>query len=97
MSSGLKMPKSMNKFFCKIYILAKKVKYISKIPVIRAKVSGKIIHIDLVGLITLIRYNGSKYSLLLIDIAIRVTTGVLLKEKRQVKVELPKYTENLQI
>ena len=44
-----------------------------------------------------IEYDGSKYGLLLTDDATRATTVVLLIEKSQVKVELPKHTENMQI
>lgn len=55
----------MSKFFCETCILAKQVKHIFKIPTIRAKVLDVIIRTDLVSLITLIKYNRSKYSLFL--------------------------------
>lgn len=55
MSSSLEIPKNINKFFCKTCVLAKQVKHIFKIPLIKAKVLEEIIHIDLVSFITLTR------------------------------------------
>lgn len=97
MSTGLEMPDSITKFFCETCVFAKQVKHIAKGPATRALVPGEVIHTDLVGPITPTGYDGSKYGLLLTDDATRATTGVLLKEKSQVKIELPKYTENIQI
>ncbi len=54
-------------FFCKIYILVKQVKYISKGPGIRAKILEKIIQTDLIKPIISTRYDRSKYDQLLTD------------------------------
>lgn len=96
MSTGIEMPNSISKFFCETCVLAKQAKNISKGPAIRALLPEKRIHTDLVGSITLIGYDDSKYGLLLTNDALRTTTGVLLKNKNQVKFELPKYTERMQ-
>lgn len=87
----------MNKFFCKTCVCIKQVKYIFKIPTIKAKVPGEIIHIDLVGSIISTEYDGSKYGQHLIDDVTCATMSILLKIKSQVKVEFLKYTENMQI
>lgn len=86
------MPNSITQFwlFCEICILTKQVKHISKVLIIKAKTPGKIIYIDLVGLIPLTEYNGSTYELLLTNNIIQATTRVLLRKKSQVKIELPK-------
>ena len=96
MSTKIEMPNNISKFFCKTCVLAKQAKHISKSLAIRVLLPRERIHIDLVGSITSIEYDGSKYDLLLIDDALRTTTGVLLKNKNQVKVELPKYTKRMQ-
>ena len=96
MSTGIEMPNSISKFFCKICMLAKQAKHISKDPATKALLPGERIYTDLVGPITPIRYDGSKYGLLLTNDALRTTMEVLLKNKNQVKVELPKYTEKMQ-
>ncbi len=96
MSTGIEMPKSISKFFCETCVLAKQAKHISKSPATRALLPGERINTDLVGPITPIGYDGFKYGLLLTDDASCTTTGVLLKNKNQVKVELPKYTERMQ-
>lgn len=51
---------------------------------------------NLARLIIFIRYNTFKYSLFLKDNVLRTTTRVLFKNKKQVKVELIKYTEKMQ-
>lgn len=91
------MPKSISKFFCETYVLAKQTKQIPKSPPTRALIPGERIYIDLVGQITPIGYDGSKYVLLLTDNASCTTTGVLLKNKNQVEVELSKYTKRMHI
>lgn len=63
----IKMPNSILKFFYKIYIFIKQIKYILKSPVIRVLLFKKKIYIDLVRLIIFIRYNGSKYNLFMIN------------------------------
>lgn len=75
------MAESIIKFFYETCVLAKQVKYISKIPTIRTKVLKEIIYIDLVDLITLTGYDRSKYGLFLIDNVIYAITDVLFKEK----------------
>lgn len=97
MSTGLEMPNSITQspLFCKTCILAKHVKHIPKGPATKAEISGRIIRTDLVRLAIPIGYDRSKYGLLLTDDAARATTGILLKTKSQVKIELPKYTARL--
>ena len=97
MSTRLEMPNSITKFFWEICVFAKHVKHIAKSLATRALVPGKVIHIDLVRPITPTGYDRFKYGLLLTDDVTHATTGVLFKEKNQVKFELPKYTENMQI
>lgn len=63
----IKIPNSILKFFYKIYIFIKQIKYILKSPAIRILLFRKKIYIDLVRLIILIRYNSSKYNLFIID------------------------------
>lgn len=48
----------------------------------RIKVIGKIIHIDLVGHITLMRYDKLKYDLVLIDDVTYVIMGICFKRKK---------------
>lgn len=62
-------------------MLAKQTKYIPKSPATKALIPGERIHIDLVRPITSVRYNNSKYGLLLTDNTSRTTTGVFLKNK----------------
>lgn len=92
----IEMLNSISKFFCKTCVLAKQAKHILKNPATKALFPGKRIYTDLIGPITFIGYDGSKYSLLLTDDALHTTTGVFLKNKNHVKVELPKYTERMQ-
>lgn len=94
-SIEIEIPNNILKFFCEIYILAKQVKYISNAPTIKALLPEKRIYTDLIGLFIPIGYDNSKYGLLLINDVSNTTTGVILKNKSHVKVELPKYTEKM--
>ena len=96
MSTRMEMLNSISKFFYKICVFVTQAKHISKNPITKTLLPEKRIYTDLVGPITSIGYNGSNYDLFLIDDALRTTMGVLLKNKNQVKVELPKYTEKMQ-
>ena len=96
MNTGIEMPHKISKFFCERYVLAKQAKHISKSPATKGLLPGVRIHTDLVGPIVSVGYDGSKYGLLLTDDVLRTTTGVLLKNKNPVKVEIPKYTERMQ-
>ena len=96
MSTAIEMSNSISKFLCERCVFAKQAKHISKGPATRALLPGERIYSDLVGPITPIGYDGSKYGLFLTDDASRTTTGVLLKNTNQVKVELPQYTERMQ-
>lgn len=96
MSTGLYILDSITKFFYETFVITKQVKHIAKDLAIKAFITGEIIYTDLVGPISpSIGYDGSKYSLLLIENATRTTTEVLLREKSQVKIEIPKYTKNI--
>ncbi len=75
------MPNSISKFFYETFVLAKQAKHISKSPATRALLPEKRINTDLVGPITPIGYDSSKYGLLLTDDASRTNTGVPLKNK----------------
>lgn len=82
-STKLEMLNSITQsfFLCEIYILANQVKHIFKRPDTRAEILGDIIHTNLVRPVRLIRYNKSKYGLLLTDYPIRLTKKILLKKK----------------
>lgn len=75
------MPNNISKFFCKINMLAKQVKYISTSSAIRALFPKERIYTDLVKPITFIRYNNSKYDIFLTDNTLCTTLGVFLKNK----------------
>lgn len=92
MSSDLKIPESINCIFLK------KGKYIFKVYITRIKVSRKIIYLNLVDFIIPIRYEKStKNSLFLTDDATYTRISMFFKKKSQVKVELLKYIQNMQI
>lgn len=81
MSTGLEILDNITKFFFRTYVITKQVKHIAKSPATRTLIFGEVIHIDFVRPITPTGYNRSKYSLLLIDDAIRIITEVLFNEK----------------
>lgn len=90
MSLRLKIINSITQlsFFSKICILAKQIKYIFKGPDIKTETLGRIIYIDLLRCIILIRFNRLKYGLLMTDEAIWEITKILLKKKSQVIIKL---------
>lgn len=81
MSTEIKMLNNISKFFYKIYVFTKQAKHISKSLAIRVLLLEEEIHIDLIRPIISIRYNSSKYDLLLTDDALHTTMRVLLKNK----------------
>ena len=81
MTTGSEIPLKHPSFFCKSCVLAKQIRYNLLQPSKQESKSLTMVHIDLIVPIIPIRYNHSRYWLLLTDDAIQITGSELFKSQ----------------